>query len=55
MQFIHEAAIIVGGETKALEYYFRIGGTREFFLEAKKPAVNIEEDPAPSPSASTTK
>ncbi|MFA6413080.1 MAG: N-6 DNA methylase [Syntrophales bacterium] len=43
---IHEDAIRVGGATKAPDYCFRIGGARKFFLEAKKPAVNIMEDPA---------
>jgi hypothetical protein len=38
---IHEDAIKIGGETKAPDYCFRIGGTRKFFLEAKKPAVDI--------------
>ena len=38
---IHEDAIKIGGVTKAPDYCFRIGGTRKFFLEAKKPAVNI--------------
>ena len=45
-EVIHEAAIKIGGVTKAPDYCFRIGGTREFFVEAKKPAVNIEADPA---------
>jgi len=45
---IHEDAIKVGGVTKAPDYCFRIGGTRKFFLEAKKPSVNIKDDPAPS-------
>ena len=40
---IHEDAIKVGGVTKAPDYCFRIGGTRKFFLEAKKPSVNIKE------------
>ena len=45
---IHEDAIKVGGATKAPDYCFRIGGTRKFFVEAKKPAVDIKEgiDPA---------
>ena len=34
---IHEDAVKVGGATKAPDYSFRIGGTRKFFLEAKKP------------------
>ncbi|MSP14196.1 MAG: restriction endonuclease subunit R [Chloroflexi bacterium] len=45
---IHEDAIKVGGATKAPDYCFRIGGTRKFFLEAKKPSVNIKGDPAPA-------
>jgi predicted type IV restriction endonuclease len=36
---IHEDASKVGGATKAPNYCFRIGATRKFFLEAKKPAV----------------
>lgn len=45
---IHEDAIKIGGSTKAPDYCFRIGGDRKFFVEAKKPAVNIKEgiDPA---------
>ena len=45
---IHEAAIKIGGATKAPDYSFRIGGTRKFFLEAKKPSVNIKNDPSPA-------
>ena len=41
---IHEDAIRIGSLTKAPDYCFRIGGTRKFFLEAKKPSVNIRED-----------
>ena len=40
---IHEDAIKIGGVTKAPDYCFRIGGVRKFFLEAKKPSVNIRE------------
>lgn len=47
-EVIHEAAIKIGGVTKAPDYCFRLGGRPEFFLEAKKPAVNIEEEPAPA-------
>src|SRR5437899_5499318 len=42
---IHEDAIKVGGGHKAPDYCFRIGGTRKFFVEAKKPAVNIKDEP----------
>jgi predicted type IV restriction endonuclease len=45
---IHEDAIRVGGATKAPDYCFRIGGTRKFFLEAKKPSVNIKDAPDPA-------
>ncbi|NTW60824.1 MAG: restriction endonuclease subunit M, partial [Nitrospirae bacterium] len=43
-EVIHEDAIKIGQETKAPDYCFRIGGTRKFFLEAKKPSVYIKED-----------
>lgn len=33
---IHEAAIKIGGATKAPDYCFRIGGAAKFFLEAKR-------------------
>ena len=45
---IHEDAIKIGGNTKAPDYCFRIGGTRKFFLEAKKPAVNLKDDLSPA-------
>ena len=45
---IHEDAIRVGGAVKAPDYGFRIGGTRKFFLEAKKPAVAIRTDISPA-------
>jgi hypothetical protein len=41
---IHEDAIKIGTESKAPDYCFRIGGRRMFFLEAKKPAVNVGQD-----------
>lgn len=41
---IHEDAIKIGGRTKAPDCCFRIGGARKFFVEAKKPAVNVKED-----------
>ena len=45
---IHEDAIKIGGATKAQDYCFRIGGTRNFFLEAKKPSVDIKTDAHPA-------
>ena len=41
---VHEDAIKVGGLTKAPDYCFRIWGTHKFFVEAKKPAVNLKDD-----------
>jgi N-6 DNA Methylase/Type I restriction enzyme R protein N terminus (HSDR_N)/Eco57I restriction-modification methylase len=43
---VREISIKVGADTKAPDYCFRIGGTPKFFLEAKKPAVNIKQDQA---------
>ena len=45
---IHEDAIKVGATTKAPDYSFRIGGQRKFFLETKKPSVDIKEDIHPA-------
>jgi len=45
---VHEDAIKVGLDVRAPDYSFRIGGQRKFFVEAKKPAVNIHDDPAPA-------
>ncbi|MBU0717399.1 MAG: N-6 DNA methylase, partial [Planctomycetes bacterium] len=38
----------VGGGTKAPDYGFRIGGVRKFFVEAKKPSVDIKADAGPA-------
>lgn len=45
---VHEDAIKIGGVTKAPDYAFRIGGTRKFFVEAKRPGVDIKNDPDPA-------
>jgi type I restriction-modification system DNA methylase subunit len=47
-EVIHEDAVKVGAATKAPDYSFRIGGTRKFFLEAKKPSIDIKGDPHPA-------
>ncbi|MCA1455502.1 N-6 DNA methylase [Bradyrhizobium sp. BRP22] len=41
---VHEDSLKIGDTSKAPDYAFRIGGTRKFFLEAKKPSKNITED-----------
>ncbi len=45
---IHEDSIKIGGLTKAPDYCFRIGGVRKFFVETKRPSVNIKEDIDPA-------
>lgn len=45
---IHEDSIKIGGMTKAPDYCFRIGGVRKFFVETKKPAVNLKDDVDPA-------
>jgi hypothetical protein len=50
-EVIHEDSIKVPGRdggTKAPDYCFRIGGARKFFVEAKKPSVNIRADMDPA-------
>ena len=47
-EVIHEDAIKIGGFTKAPDYCFRVGGNRKFFVEAKKPAVDILQDASPA-------
>ena len=48
-EVIHEDAIKVGGRTKAPDYCFRVGGgIRTFFVEAKKPALDIHEAVEPA-------
>ncbi len=45
---ILEDRVRVGEATKAPDYCFRIGGTRKFFLEAKKPSANLKDDISPA-------
>lgn len=45
---INEDKVKVAGATKAPDYSFRIGGARKFFLEAKKPSVNLKDDIHPA-------
>jgi len=45
---IHEDAIKVAGATKAPDYCFRIGGVRKFFLETKKPSIDIKAQTSPA-------
>lgn len=45
---VHEDALRIGGAHKAPDYSFRVGGRRKFFLEAKKPSVDIKNDIHPA-------
>lgn len=45
---VHEDMLKIGGQSTAPDYSFRVGGVRKFFVEAKKPAVRIKDDPAPA-------
>src|SRR3990172_2328761 len=47
-EVIHEARVIVDGRSRAPDYACSIGGKWKFFLEAKKPSVNIKENPDPA-------
>ncbi len=47
-EVVHEDAIRIKGQVRAPDYAFRIGGVRKFFVETKKPAVNVREDIDPA-------
>jgi type I restriction-modification system DNA methylase subunit len=40
---VREDKVKIDGSQKAPDYSFRIGGARKFFVEAKKPRVNIKD------------
>jgi adenine-specific DNA-methyltransferase len=45
---VREDKVKIDGSQKAPDYSFRIGGVRKFFVEAKKPAVNIKDAVEPA-------
>lgn len=47
-EVIHEDKVKVGSATKAPDYAFTLFGQRKFFVDAKKPSVNIKDDMAPA-------
>ncbi|MDD5103068.1 MAG: TaqI-like C-terminal specificity domain-containing protein [Candidatus Peribacteraceae bacterium] len=47
-EVIHEDAIRIGDAMKAPDYCMRIGRDRKFFVEAKKPSVDIKGEPTPA-------
>jgi adenine-specific DNA-methyltransferase len=47
-EVVREDKVKIDGSQKAPDYSFRIGGTRKYFVEAKKPSVNIKDAAGPS-------
>ncbi len=45
---VHEYSLKTSDSVEAPDYCFRIGGTRKFFVEAKKPKVDIKDDIHPA-------
>jgi len=45
---IHQHSLRTASGIEAPDYCFRVGGTPKFFLEAKKPAVNVGTDISPA-------
>ena len=45
---VHETPLKIGRATKIPDYSFRVGGVRKFFVEAKKPSINLKNDPEPA-------
>lgn len=43
-----EDSLIVEGGFKAPDYSFRIGGQPKFYVEAKRPSVNLKDNPEPA-------
>ncbi len=41
-EVIHEDRVKIGSNTKSPDYSFRVGGQRKFFVEAKKPSVDLK-------------
>ena len=41
---VNEYSLKIGKTHKAPDYAFRVGGTRKFFVEAKRPGVDINKD-----------
>ena len=47
-EVIHEDKIKIGKTTKAPDYCFTVYGQRKFFVDAKKPSINIKNDISPA-------
>src|SRR5690606_12736558 len=44
----HEDRVTIRGKAKAPDYGFRVDGRLRFFVEAKKPAVNLDQQTDPA-------
>ena len=47
-EVVPEETLDVEGHRRAPDYTFRVGQTAKFYVEAKRPGVNIKDDPAPA-------
>ena len=43
-EVLHEEPVRIRGTTQFFDYTFRIGGTRKFIVETKRPSVKIKDD-----------
>ena len=43
-EVLHEEPVRIRGTTQFFDYTFRVGGTRKFLVETKKPSVRIKDD-----------
>lgn len=47
-EVVFEESLAIGKETRAPDYSFRLGGQLIYYLEAKKPSINIKDDRSPA-------
>lgn len=47
-EVVLEYSMKIGATTKAPDYLFQLGGNPRFFVEAKKPSVNLKDDTSPA-------
>ncbi|MDR1486325.1 MAG: hypothetical protein LBT09_16090, partial [Planctomycetaceae bacterium] len=47
-EVVREDKVSISGRQSAPDYCFRVGGIRKFFVEAKRPSVNIKESVEPA-------